>query len=139
MAREFHENFSRDDGILPSERSTGFVFTAVAVIVAVLWRNSYSVLWAAVGIAAVLLASALWWPSLLKPLNLVWFRFGMLLHRIVNPLVMLAIFVLVFLPAGLLMRIWYDPLRSRRATATPTYWIDYKDGDNVRSSMTRQF
>jgi hypothetical protein len=138
MASNFHENYSGGEVKLPSERSTGLVFTAVAVIVAVLWRGKPAVLWAALGVALVLLALALLWPALLRPLNVAWFRFGLLLHKVVNPLVMLAIFVLVFLPAGLLMRIWHDPLRSRR-TAASTYWIDHKDGSSAQSSMTRQF
>ena len=53
-------------------------------------------------------------PALLRPLNLLWFRFSMLLHRVVNPIVMFTIFAVVFVPGGLLMRLWRDPLRARR-------------------------
>jgi hypothetical protein len=58
----------------------------------------------AIGVTAVSLIA----PRLLKPLNLLWWKFGLLLHRIVNPLVMFAIFTLVFVPAGMMMRIWRD-------------------------------
>ena len=138
MVSNFHESYHAGDVALPSDRSTGLVFTGVAVVVAVLWRDRPVVLWTALCVALVLLASALLWPALLRPLNVAWLRFGLLLHKIVNPLVMLAIFVLVILPAGLLMRLWYDPLRSTR-TAASTYWIDHKDGSSAQSSMTRQF
>ncbi|KAB2912680.1 MAG: hypothetical protein F9K29_18105 [Hyphomicrobiaceae bacterium] len=133
----FHESYASGEINPPSERSTGLVFTAVAVIVAVLWRGRPPVLWAALGLALLLLTASLLAPTLLKPLNVAWFRAGLLLHNIVNPLVMSAIFVLVFVPAGLLMRIRHDPLRSRRATDASTYWIDRKDA--YVSSMTRQF
>jgi hypothetical protein len=68
-----------------------------------------------------------------------WFRIGTLLHAIVNPLVMLAMFALVFLPAGLIMRIWHDPLRSRRAAPEATYWIKRSTGTHSEGSMKNQF
>ena len=77
----------------------------------------------ALGIAAMLAAVSLIAPTLLKPLNILWFQFGLLLHRVVNPIVMFALFALVFVPAGI-MRILRDPLRSRRPTEVSSYWID---------------
>jgi hypothetical protein len=139
MTRNFIERY--DAGVVkpPSERSTGLVFAAVAVIVAVLWRNSPTVPWVALTLAAVLGVTSLGAPGLLRPLNMLWFRIGLLLHRIVNPLVMLAMFALVFVPAGLLMRIWRDPLRKRRARPTTTYWIERNASDGPKTSMTNQF
>jgi hypothetical protein len=119
MRTNFHESFAGGEIKPPSERATGFVFTAVAVIAALLWRNSPTVLWLALPIAGALAATSLIAPSLLKPLNFIWFKLGLLLHRIVNPVVMFAIFALVFVPAGFIMRIWRDPLRSRRMRAEP--------------------
>jgi hypothetical protein len=137
--KDFHESFRSGEVKLPPERSTGLVFTVVALIVAALWRNDPVVLWVALGVAAVLAALSFGAPRLLKPLNIVWFRFGLLLHRVVNPLVMLIMFVVVFVPAGLLMRIWHDPLKSRRAPAGGSYWIDRKAGADKAGSMTNQF
>ena len=117
MPTNFHEIYGRGEVKLPSERSTGLVFAFVGVVVAVLWRNSPFVPWVALGVAGALAALSLLLPQSLKPLNLAWFQIGLLLHRVVNPLVMLAMFAVVFLPAGLLMRIWHDPLRSRRRGA----------------------
>jgi hypothetical protein len=57
------------------------VFAAVAVIFAVLWRNSPTVPWVALGMAAILAAVSLMAPVLLKPINILWFQFGLLLHR----------------------------------------------------------
>ena len=112
---------------------------AVALIVALLWRNEPPVpMWALASAAALALVS-LMAPALLKPLNILWFRFGLLLHRIVNPIVMFAMFALVFVPAGALMRLWHDPLRLRRKPEAPTYWIDREAGGATAGSMTNQF
>ena len=86
---------------MPSERSTGLVFTGVSLIVAYLWRDNPIISITALSAAAVLLVLSLTVPKTLRLLNLVWFRVGLALHRVVNPLVMLSIFVVVFLPAGL--------------------------------------
>jgi hypothetical protein len=140
MRTNFHESFAGSEIKPPSERSTGLLFTAVAVIVAVLWRNSPMVPWVAVGVGAILAAVSLIAPVLLKPMNILWFRLGLLLHRVVNPIVMFAIFAAVFVPAGAIMRIWHDPLRSRRKAGASTYWIGRREtGDPEGSSMTNQF
>ena len=89
--------------------------------------------------AAVLAALSLVAPKALKPLNLIWFRIGLLLHRVANPIVMLSMFALVFVPAGLIMRIWHDPLRSRRAGLGATYWIERTANVQDAGSMTNQF
>ena len=139
MGKNFHETYSRGEAKRPPERSTGLVFTVVALVVAAWWRHSPVAPWVALGVAGVLAALSLLAPKVLKPLNLIWFQVGLLLHRVVNPIVMLAMFALVFLPAGLIMRIWHDPLRSRRAGPGSTYWIERTASAQNAGSMTNQF
>ena len=90
-------------------------------------------------LAAMLAAVSLIAPVLLKPINILWFQFGLLLHRVVNPIVMFAVFALVFVPAGAIMRLWRDPLRSRRTTGASTYWIERRESGDTEGSMTNQF
>jgi predicted membrane metal-binding protein len=139
MRTNFHESFAGSEINPPSERSTGLLFAAVAVIVAVLWRNSLTVPWVALGMAAMLAAVSLIAPVLLKPVNILWFKFGLLLHRVVNPIVMFAMFAAVFVPAGAIMRLWRDPLRSRRTAGVSTYWIERRESGETEGSMTNQF
>jgi hypothetical protein len=139
MRTNFHESFAGSEIKPPSERSTGLLFATVAVIVAVLWRSSPAVVWVALGMAAMLAAVSLIAPTLLKPINILWFQFGLLLHRVVNPIVMFAVFVVVFVPAGVFMRLWRDPLRSRRTRGVSTYWIERRKGGDTEASMTNQF
>jgi hypothetical protein len=136
--KDFHENYTHGEIEPPSERSTGLTFAAFAAIVALIWRQSPPVPWVATFIAAGLTAISLTAPGILKPLNILWFKFGQLLHRLVSPIVMFAVFVLVFVPAGIIMRFWRDPLRSRRTT-TSSYWIDCRTDSGTSDSMTNQF
>jgi hypothetical protein len=135
----FHESFVGGEIKPPSERSTGLVFGAVALIVAVLWRHSPTVPWVAFAIAVGLTSVTLFAPVLLKPVNSLWFQFGLLLHRIMNPIVMFAVFAAVFVPAGAIMRLWRDPLRSRRTTGGSTYWIERRETGDTEGSMINQF
>jgi hypothetical protein len=52
---------------------------------------------------AMLAAVSLVAPVLLKPLNIFWFNIGLFLHRVVNPIIMFAVFAAVFVPAGAIM------------------------------------
>jgi hypothetical protein len=138
-SNNFHESFALGAVKPPSDRSTGLVFSAVALLVALLWRNEPAVPLSALGLAAALALVSLTAPRLLRPLNSLWFEFGLLLHRIVNPLLMLALFALVFVPAGALMRLKRDPLRLRRQPEASTYWIGHEAGEDAAASMANQF
>jgi hypothetical protein len=137
MSTNFHESYGSGITKPPSERSTGFVFAAIAVVVAILNRRSPVVPWVALVVSLVLVVVSLGTPSLLKPLNIFWFRLGLLLHRIVNPLVMFILFAAVFVPGGMVMRLWHDPLQVRRRAGT--YWIERESGDRSKGSMINQF
>jgi hypothetical protein len=134
-----HGSPHEEEVVGPSDRSFGLVFTAVFTIVALLplWRGA-SPRWWAVAVAAVFGALALLWPPALAPANRVWLRIGLLMHRIVNPVVMGAIFYLVVTPFGLAMRLLgKGPAAMRRGdTASATYWISRSGGS---SPMDRQF
>ncbi len=139
MAGNFHESFAADKVKPPSERSTGLVFAGVALLLAFAWRHHPAAPWWALAAAVSLAGISFLAPRLLKPLNIVWFKLGLLLHRIVNPVVMLALFVFVFVPAGFLVRIWHDPLRLRRRSEASSYWIERTDAGPATSSMANQF
>jgi hypothetical protein len=137
MAKNFHEHYERPELPLPPDRSTGLVFAAVALIVAYLWRADPVVIYAALGMAALLLAVSLLVPIVLRPLNIAWMRFALVLSKVMNPIVMLLLFLIAIVPAGLIMQTRYDPLRRKRKPDAPTYWIERKR--DVNASMINQF
>ena len=138
MAINLHENFSSNDNIpLPSDRSVGWVFGVVALLVALFWRSNTAVWIPAVMTGVAFLAISFTVPGILRPLNVVWFKFGMLLNKIVSPLVMFILFVVTIVPAGFLMRLRYDPMRGKRQPDHDTYWIERSD--DLNSDMKNQF
>lgn len=139
MEDSFHESFTPGEVKPPSPRATGLVLAGAAVVVALIWRDTPATLWIGLAVALVLLTAGLYAPRLLQPLNIAWFQIGLLAHRVVNPLVMFILFAIVFVPAGLLLRIRHDPLRSKRAKDASTYWISREGGPSGGGSMTKQF
>ena len=108
-----------------SERGFGIVFCCFFLLVA-LWPVLHGTgprLWA-LAIAAGFLAVALLRPAMLAPLNRLWFRFGLLLGKIVTPIVMLLVFVLTVMPTGMVMRLLgKDPLRRKIDKSAASYWV----------------
>ncbi len=122
----------------PSEFSTGVVFAVVATIVALLFRNSPSVWMPALAAAGIFAGLAFLAPKLLRPLNIAWFRFALLLNLFVSPIIMGVIFVVAIVPFGLIMQLRHDPLRKSRAAFTDSYWIK-RPQRNAGASMRDQF
>ncbi|MEC9369074.1 MAG: hypothetical protein VX871_10335 [Pseudomonadota bacterium] len=139
MSRETHEYLDAAAPPLPSERSTGLVFTGVCLVLAVLLRGHAVLMFTLLAAAAAFLAASLLRPALLGPLNRVWFRLSLLMHRVVSPVVMFVIFVLVFVPVGLLMNALRDPLHRRRQGGEGTYWMPRDGAADAPSSMRNQF
>ena len=138
MSKNFHETFGGEEIPLPSERSTGLVFAAVALIVAVFWRSDGTVLLVSGICAGAFLVVSLLIPKILRPLNVAWFGLGLILNRIVSPVVMFILFAIVIVPFGLVMQLVYDPLRKQLSEDHETLWMD-KKAEDAPGSMLNQF
>lgn len=139
---QMHEDFRREDDIQgSSNRSFGGVFTVVFAAIGLLplIRGGEIRVWALI-IAAVFFTTALLMPSLLAPLNHLWFKFGMLLHRVVSPLVMGMLFYVVVTPIGLLMRLFGKrPLHLEFEAAERSYWVVRQPPGPAPDTIKNQF
>jgi len=142
MTNSTHETYSREETVVAgSDRSFGFVISAVLAVVTIVgvWRGGAFWPWT-LGLAAALLAAALLYPAALKPLNRWWFRFGLLLHKIVSPIVMAFLYFCTVLPTGIAMRIFgKDILRLKRQPQAESYWIVRRPPGPAPDSMKDQF
>ena len=124
-----------------SDRSFGFVFAAVFLIVGLypLLHAAGIRIWAIVVSGLFLLLAALA-PRVLAPANRLWTKFGLLLHNIVSPIALGILFFLVVTPTGLLMRLFgKDPLRLRFDPAADSYWIKRDPPGPAADSLNNQF
>jgi len=124
-----------------SARSFGLVFSVLFVALALLpLLHGKPARWWALGPAVLLLAAALLAPRLLAPLNLLWFRLGLAMHAVVNPIVMAVMFYGAVVPMGLLLKaLGKDLLQLRWQPAAETYWIRRNPPGPAPGSMSKQF
>jgi len=139
-----HEDFAREEKVDgSSDRSFGLVMAAFFAIVALLpLRHAplSSIRWWALAVAAAFIVLALLWTTPLRPLNRLWFKLGLLLSKVVSPIVLMVLFYATVTPIGLLMRATgKDPLRLRRNPAAKTYWIPRDPPGPAPDSMKHQF
>ena len=123
---------------ISSNRSFGLLFFVVFLIVS-LWPLTHDGsirIWSVI-ISAVFLILGLINSKLLTPLNLLWFKFGMILGAIVSPIVMGIVFFLVVTPIGLALSIMgKDLLNKKYNKKKETYWIKR---ETPIGTMKRQF
>jgi hypothetical protein len=91
-------------------------------------------------VAIALAALAVWRPSALRRPLRGWLALGMLLGRIVSPIVLALMYYLMIAPIAVIGR-WTgrDELRLKRDAAAPSYWIERDEPGPTAESFRRQF
>ena len=126
-----------DDVKISSNRSFGIVFFVVFLLIA-LYPFTYGGeirIWSLI-ISIIFLTLGLLNSKILSPLNKIWFKFGILLGKIVSPLIMGIIFFLVVTPIGFIMRLLGKDVLNLKYNKNKSYWIE-KNGP--KSKMKNQF
>ena len=139
---QLHEDYSRGDHVKAgSDRGFGLVFAGFFALVSVLsWWRSHAGWHYTLPLAAVFLAIAFAAPSLLAPLNRLWLKFGLLLYKVMNPLVLGLLFFITITPIGFIMRLGgKDFLRLKIDRRAASYWIDREPPGPPPQSMKNQF
>ena len=122
---------------LPSNRNFGVVFFVVFLIISIypLTYDGDIAKWSFV-ISIIFLILGLINSKILTPLNRLWFKFGILLGRIISPIIMALIFFAVVTPIGLTMRLLRKDVLNLKYNKKKSYWIE-KNGP--KSKMKNQF
>lgn len=146
-----HESFAREEEIEGStDRGFGLTVGGILLAIALLriglgWWSSGAVTlgwveWILGGIGAALVVFGLLAPAVLAPLNRGWMALGLLLFKVVNPIVLGLIFLVTIVPIGLLLRAFgKDPLRLKFEPEATSYWIDRDPPGPSPESMPQQF
>ena len=126
-----------DDIKISSNKSFGIVFFVVFLLIAIypLTNGGDIRIWSGI-ISFIFLVLGLLNSSILTPLNKIWFKFGIILGKIISPVIMAIIFFLVVTPTGLIMRILRKDILNLKYNKNKSYWIE-KEGP--KSKMKNQF
>ena len=114
----------------------GILFFIFCLIVGLYPFNSGGVIrvWSIV-LALVFLIITIIRPNLLTFLNRLWIKFGILLGKIISPIVMGLVFFFVVTPIGIFIRILKKDVMGLKREAA-SYWINR---ENKVQSMRKQF
>lgn len=128
--------------VLGSNRKFGITFGLIFFAIAIwpLLRGAQTPNWWALGAAAAFLMVAWLRAEWLAPLNRAWFKLGLALNAIVNPIVMAILFFGAVVPFG-----WYlrgkrgDPLDLAAKPEAPTYWTLREPAGPRPGTFDKQF
>lgn len=118
-----------------SNKNFGYFFSIILVILCIIFFNhkySYIVIIFTIFFFTITFTS----PKLLKYPNLIWFKFGLLLGKIISPILLFLIYVFLIIPMGLLLNIFkINLLKKKPDTNVISYWKI----KNYNSNTKRQF
>lgn len=137
-----HEGYQRDaEQPTATPRAFGLLLTAVFAVLTALawWKGSGNTpIWAGLALTSLLVAGFL--PQLLRGPLRAWMALGRGLAAVFNPIVLVLMFGLMFVPMALWFRLLgRDVLARRLDPAASSYWIE-RDGDQeLGPRMKRPF
>jgi len=120
-----------------SNRSFGVVFFVFFLIISLFpLLNDNDIRYWSLILSIIFLVLGLLNSNLLTPLNNFWFKFGILLGKVISPFIMGIIFFIIVTPIGIIMKILKKDLLNLKFNNKKTYWIE-KNGP--KSKMKNQF
>ena len=127
-----------DDIKISSNKSFGLVFFVIFIVIT-LWpllKDGNIRIWSVI-LSIIFLILGLLNSKILTPLNKLWMRFGILLGKIVSPVVIGIVYFGVVTPIGLMMKLFgKDILNLKIDKNKNTYWLPKS---KIASKMKNQF
>ncbi len=133
--------FKNVNSQLPTDRKFGIFFAALFMLLSI---YAYSkefgeLLIASFTMGFLFAVVAILVPKVLRPLNYLWYRLGLILGRIVSPILLGIIFMLMITPIALMMRILgRDELKIKKRDVG-SYWVNRTPSSLSPDSFENQF
>ena len=120
-----------------TNKNFGIVFFLLFLIISIfpLFKEENIRIWSLI-IAIIFLILGLLNSKILTPLNVIWFKFGIILSNFMSPIVMGLVFFAIVTPTSLIMRALGKNLLSLKKPNKETYWIERS---KIKSKMNNQF
>ena len=132
-------DFRRID--LPSNRKFGFLFSSLFIAVS-LYFFYIDLITSAIFfgfISIIFVFISLFKDNLLLPLNKLWMHFGMLIGRIMSPIILGMLFFFLITPIGIGMRIFRRDELRLKPLSTQSLWKLRNQEDLDGNSFNQQF
>ena len=87
-------------------------------------------------ISALFLVLGVLDSKVLKPLQILWIKFGFLLNKLITPIIMFVIYFFVLFPISILLKICGKDILNLNKKNKKTFWIEKEE---IKSDMRNQF
>jgi hypothetical protein len=149
MKPTFHEDFGRKEEVKGSS-DRGFGLTVGGILLAIAAGRAGLQVWdgagpgwveaVLAGVGALLVGFGLLAPARLALLNRAWTGLGLVLFKVVNPVVLGLIYLSTIVPIGLLLRVrGRDLLSLKLDRQAASYWVVREPPGPAPATMIRQF
>ena len=126
---------------LPSNRRFGLFFSAIflALLTYCLYfsQNLYTIIFSILFIFTLLIT--IFFPKLLTPFNKFWMKIGYLIGSVIIPIVMGAIYFIVFTPIALVFKLINRDYLGLRYNTESSYWVKRTNKSIDPMSFKNQF
>ncbi len=115
------------------------IFSAIFEVIA--WRHYPSILsYVLIGLVLLILPIIAFSPIVLRPVFKLWLKVAHAVGWFNTQLLLSIVFILMFIPTGLIMRLLRKDPMKRKMLAEGTYWEPYElEGLKDRNRYERQF
>ena len=127
--------------IAPTNKDFARFFSLVFIVISAIFfaNNAFSLGILLILISALFIVLAHLKPDSLEFLNKFWFKIGVLLSKITNPVVLGFIFLVIITPVAVITRLFgRDELRIKYSSDN-TYWVDKIRSNTNASDFKNQF
>ena len=138
-----HENFDRSKVILkkPSNMLVGY-FIAMILVIFSLWpmKNGNDIIIEGLVASLLVILISTFTPALLYPLSWVLHKIGGLVRSIINPAILILLFIFAVIPSGIYLRLsGKDPMKKNFNKGLHSYWVKRCPPGPEPESLNKQF
>ena len=126
---------------MPSNARFGWFFSGIFAMAALYYYSQQmSIVAGFLSIVFVVcVAATIAFPQALMPLNRIWYQFGILIGKLVNPIILGIIFFMLITPMSILMRMFgRDELKIKKSRRK-SYWVERIPAGPAPESFNNQY
>ena len=126
---------------LPSNKTFGYFFSAIFLIGAIYFFYQDELITGSVlcAFSFILTLVSAFKDHLLLPLNKLWMRFGVLLGKIISPIILAILFFVMFTPIAIGMRLFQRDELRLKSSNYDSFWKFRDQATHNQNSFTQQF
>lgn len=112
-----------------TNKTFGLFFSfIILIIILFIYLNNNTINYYLSSLFLFLLIISLFYPTLLSLPNFLWFKFGLLINKILSPIILVLLYLIFFVPFGIIFKLFKIDILSQKINIKKnSYWVDRQD------------